>query len=70
MAQERLRAMWPQLRRMLRQVDEELKSDPNNSELRKEQENLTKSIDWLMKDAERRVMRDALRRPPGQPKKD
>ena len=70
MAQERLRAMWPEFRRMLRQVDEKLKSDPKNSELRKQQEDLTKWIDWLMEDAGRRAMRDALRRPPGKPKKD
>ena len=44
MAQERLRAMWPQLRRMLRQVDEKLKSDPKNSELRKQQEDLRSGL--------------------------
>ena len=70
MAGERLRAMWPELRRMLRQVDEKLKFDPNNSELRNQQKDLTKWIDWLMKDAGRRAMRDALRRPPGKRKKD
>ena len=60
MAGERLRAMWPELRRMLRQVDEKLKSDPKNSELVTRQRELTKWIDWLMKDAGRRAMRDAL----------
>jgi Family of unknown function (DUF5681) len=70
MAGERLRAMWPELRRMLSQADEKLKSDPKNSELRKQQKELAKIIDWLNKDAERRAMRDALRRPPGKPKKD
>ena len=70
MAGERLRAMWPELERMLRQVDEKLKSDPKNSELVTQQRELTKMIDWLMKDAGSRAMRDALRRPPGKPKKD
>jgi hypothetical protein len=70
MAGERLRTMEPELRRMLRQVDEKLKSDPKNSELITQQSELTKWIDWLMKDAGRRAMRDALRRPPGKPKKD
>jgi hypothetical protein len=70
MAGERLRTMEPELRRMLRQVDEKLKSDPKNSELITQQSELTKWIDWLMKDAGRRAMRDALRRPPGKPIKD
>ena len=70
MAGERLRAMGPEFRRMLRQVDEKLKSDPKNSELITRQRELTKWIDWLMKDAGRGAMRDALRRPPGKPKKD
>src|SRR5580704_6279774 len=54
MAGERLRTMEPVLRRMLRQVDEKLKSDPKNSELITQQSELTKWIDWLMKDAGRR----------------
>jgi hypothetical protein len=70
MAGERLRAMWPELERMLRQVNEKLESDSNNSELRKQQEDLTKWVGWLMKDEGRRAMRDALRRPPGKPKED
>jgi hypothetical protein len=70
MAQERLRAMWPEFRQMLRQVDEKLKSDPKNSELIAQQREITKWIDWLMKDAGRRALRDAIRRPPGKPKKD
>jgi hypothetical protein len=69
MAGERLRAMWPELRQMLRQVDEKLKSDPKNSELITQQRELTKWIDWLMKDAGRCAMRDALRRPPGKQKR-
>jgi phosphoglycerate-specific signal transduction histidine kinase len=69
-AQEWLRAMWPEFRQMLRQVDEKLKSDPKNSELIAQQREITKRIDWLMKDAGRRALRDAIRRPPGKPKKD
>ena len=61
--------VWPVLERMLRQVNEKLESDSNNSELRKQQEDLTKLVGWLMKDEGRRAMRDALRRPPGKPKK-
>ena len=70
MAGEQLRAMWPELERMLRQVNEKLESDPKNSELITQQRELTKWVGWLMKDAGRRAMRDALRRPPGKPKKD
>jgi len=70
MAQERLRAMWPEFRQMLRQVDEKLESDPKNSELIAQQREITKWIDWLMKDPGRRALRDAIRRPPGKPKKD
>jgi hypothetical protein len=69
-AREQFRAMWPKLERMLRQVNEKLKSDPKNSELITQQRELTKWIDWLMKDAERRAIRDALRRPPEKPNKD
>jgi hypothetical protein len=63
-AQEWLREKWPDFIQRLRQIDEELKSDPENSELRAEQKRLENYTDWLMKDSERRFQRDALRRRP------
>ena len=52
------------------QVNMKLESDPNNSELRKEQRELAKIIDWLRDNALKRTVRDALRRPPGKSRKD
>ena len=69
MAQERLRAMGPELERMLKQVNEKLESDSNNSELRMQQRELAKMVGWLRDDAQRRFMRDALRRTPGKSRK-
>jgi hypothetical protein len=72
-AQERLRKEWLEFLQRLRQIDEELKSDPENSELREEQKQLEKYTDWLIKDAQKRLLRDALRRRPEKsknPKKD
>ena len=69
-AQEWLRANSMEFVLSLARINEKLKSDPKNSELRKQQKELAKTIDWLTKDARRRAMRDAVRRPPGKPKKD
>src|SRR3984893_11263879 len=69
LAQERLREMWPDLLKRLWQIEEQIESDPKNLELRKEKKTLDAITDWLAKDAGRRAMRDALRRPPGKPKR-
>jgi hypothetical protein len=73
-AQEWLRANLLEFVRRLRQINEQLESDPKNSELRKEQRELAKIVDWLrddeMKQAMKRTMRDALRRTPGKSRKD
>jgi hypothetical protein len=72
-AQEWLREKRPDFHQRLRQIEEELKSDPENSELREEQEQLQNCTDWLMKDLKRRFLRDAIRRRPERsknPKKD
>jgi hypothetical protein len=69
-AQERLREMGLDLLKRLWQIEEQIESDPKNLELRKEKKTLDAITDWLIKDAGKRAARDALRRPPGKPKKD
>jgi hypothetical protein len=69
-AQEWLRANSMEFVQSLVQVNMKLESDPNNSELRKEQSELAKIIDWLRDNALKRTVRDALRRPPGKSRKD
>jgi hypothetical protein len=68
--QEWLRANSMEFVQSLVQVNMKLESDPNNSELRKEQRELAKIIDWLRDNALKRTVRDALRRPPGKSRKD
>ena len=70
LAQERLREMRPDFLKRLRKIEEQIESGPKNLELRKEKKTLDAITDWLVKDARRRAMRDALRQPPGKPKKD
>ena len=60
-AQKSLRAMWLELERCLMQINEQLESDPKNSELRKQQRELAKMVGWLRDDALKRTTRDALR---------
>jgi hypothetical protein len=50
-AQEWLRAETPKMVRRLMQINEQLESDPKNSELRKEQRDLAKIADWYYDDA-------------------
>ncbi len=73
-AQEWLRAKLPEMVRRLRQINEQLESDPKNSELRKEQRERAKIVDWLcddaMKQAMKRTMRHELRRTLGKSRKD
>jgi hypothetical protein len=56
------------------QINEQLESDPKNSELRKQQREFAKFVGWLRDDmlkcSMKRTMRDALRRPPGKSRKD
>jgi hypothetical protein len=60
-AQKWLRDRWPELERCLMQINEQLESDPKNSELRKQQRDLAKIVGWLRDDAQKRTTRDALR---------
>ena len=70
LAQERLREMWPDFLKRIWKIEEQIGSDPKNLALRKEKKTLDAITGWLVKDARRRAMRDALRRTPGKPKKD
>jgi Family of unknown function (DUF5681) len=70
LAQERLREMWPDFLKRIWKIEEQIGSDPKNLALRKEKKTLDEITGWLVKDAGRRAMRDALRRTPGKPKKD
>jgi hypothetical protein len=73
-AEEWLRANSPEIKRRLMQINEQLESDPKNSELRKQQREFAKFVGWLRDDMlkcnMKRTMRDALRRPPGKSSKD
>jgi hypothetical protein len=68
-AEEWLRANSQEIKRCLMQINEQLESDPKNSELRKQQREFAKFVGWLRDDmlkcSMKRTMRDALRRPPG-----
>ena len=70
LAQERMREMGPDYLKRLWKIEEQIESDPKNLELRKEKKMLDEITGWLVKDAGRRAVRDALRRPSGKPKKD
>jgi hypothetical protein len=73
-AEEWLRANSQEIKRCLMQINEQLESDPKNSELRKQQREFAKFVGWLRDDmlkcSMKRTMRDALRRPPGKSRKD
>jgi hypothetical protein len=58
-AQNRLRAMWPDVEQSLKEINEEIESDPNDLSLRKQQKIMTKIVNWLRDDALKRRMRDA-----------
>ena len=58
-AQNRLRAMWPDIEQSLKEINEEIESDPNDLGLRKQQKIMTKIVNWLRDDALKRRMRDA-----------
>jgi hypothetical protein len=54
-----LRAIGPDFEQSLKEINEEIESDPNDLSLRKAQKTLTKIINWLREDALKRRMRDA-----------
>jgi Family of unknown function (DUF5681) len=58
-AQNQLRAMWPDYEQTLKEINEELESDPDNPLLRRSQKALTKILEWLRKDDLNRLARDA-----------
>ena len=58
-AQNRLRAMSPDVEQSLKEINEEIESNPNDLSLRKQQKTMTKIVNWLRDDALKRRMRDA-----------
>src|ERR1700720_892248 len=58
-AQTRLRTMWPDMEQSLKEINEEIESNPNDLRLRKIQKRTTKVVNWLRDDALKRRMRDA-----------
>jgi hypothetical protein len=58
-AQNRLRTMWPHMEESLKEINEEIESNPNDLTLRKTQKRMTKIVNWLRDDALKRRMRDA-----------
>jgi hypothetical protein len=58
-AQNRLRTMWPVMERLLKEINEEIESNPNDLSLRKTQKRTTKIVNWLRDDALKRRIRDA-----------
>ena len=58
-AQNRLRTMWPVMEQSLKEINEEIESNPNDLSLREIQKRTTKVVNWLRDDALKRRMRDA-----------
>jgi hypothetical protein len=58
-AQNRLRASRPDIELSLKEINEEIESDPNDLSLRKQQKTMTKIVNWLRDDALKRRMRNA-----------
>jgi hypothetical protein len=50
-AQNRLRTMWPDMEQSLKEINEEIESNPNDLSLRKTQKRITKVGNWLRDDA-------------------
>jgi hypothetical protein len=69
-AQDQLRARGPDIVRNLVEIEEQLKSHPNDPDLRKEQKTLRKVFDWLRDDATKRAVREAATQPPKKSRKD
>jgi len=72
-AQEALRARWPKFQRRLTETNAKLESDPNNSKLLQRKRTLEKIVGWVhddaLKQAVKRVTRDALRPKGRKPRK-
>jgi hypothetical protein len=58
-AQNRLRTMWLDYEQTLKEINEELASDPDDPLLRRSQKALTKILEWLRKDDLKRKARAA-----------
>jgi hypothetical protein len=58
-AQNRLRAMSSDVEQSLKEINEEIESNPNDLSLRKQRKTMTKIVNWLRDDALKRRMRDA-----------
>lgn len=58
-ALDRSRAMWPVMEQLLKEINEEIESDPEDSSGRRLQKRLTKILEWLRKDDLKRRARDA-----------
>ena len=63
-AQDRMRAMRPDLELELAEINEELESNPNDLVLRRSKKALTKILDWLRDDAIKRSARDGRKAMP------
>jgi hypothetical protein len=58
-ALDRSRTMWPVMEQLLKEINEEIESDPNDLSLRKIQKRATKVVNLLRDDALKRRIRDA-----------
>jgi hypothetical protein len=69
-AKDQLRAMGLDIARNLINIEEQLKSHPNDPDLRKEQKSLKEIVECLRDDARKLAVREAARRPPKKSRKD
>lgn len=63
-ALDRLRSLWPELEQDLLQIEKLLESHPQNPGLLQRKQELTEITRFLRADAQKRELRDALRKPP------
>jgi uncharacterized small protein (DUF1192 family) len=68
MAQDQLCAEGPELVKELREIDERIKSNPNDLSLRKQQKELTKNLNFVFEIIRKRNLRRALRTAPTESK--
>ena len=69
-AKDQLRAMGLDIARNLIKIEEQLKSHPNDPDLRKEQKSLKEIVECLRDDARKRAVREAARRLQKKSRKD
>jgi Family of unknown function (DUF5681) len=69
-AQEKLRAMWPKLECELMEIDEKIESNPNDTNLRKRKVELAEMVAWVREDAEKRLVKNAMRKMQGKSARD